>query len=364
MRDGAAGLNVTLDGQDKANGLGASFTGQLAQDGTLAGTIASRGPNLAVLLPTPPVPFRADGRLTVRSGLAAVDDLALEIGGSPANGAVALRVAPTQRLDIALAASRLDLDAWLPVLLRAGTTIAGIDVPIGFDFSAEAAPLGGGTLEHVRAAFDLTGKDLVVREASALLPGNGTLRLSGRIARDDPASPRFDGDARLAAPVLRTTLRWLDAALPGTLPPRLLAALPDGVAQRAELSAHVVAGGDEVVLRRLAGMLDDVPISGTVGLKRGEPPAFTVDLSLDRLALDPWLPRAPARSGRSVAGRWPAWTPNCGSISARRHWPERRPMGWPWMRRSRPATSCCAGSRARCAARASELRACWAMAAS
>ena len=303
--DGVAGLNATLDGQDKANGLGASFTGQLAQDGTLAGTIASRGPNLSVLLPTPPVPFRADGRLTVRSGLAAVDGLALEIGGSPAHGAVALRVAPTQRLDIALAASRLDLDAWLPVLLRAGTTIAGIHVPIGFDFSAEAAPLGGGTLEHVRAAFDLAGKDLVVREASALLPGNGTLRLSGRIARDDPASPRFDGDARLVAPVLRTTLRWLDAALPGRLPTRLLAALPEGVAQRAELSAHVVAGGDEVVLRRVAGVLDDVPISGTVGLRRGEPPAVTVDLSLDRLALDTWLPPRlpnPADLSRPVAG--------------------------------------------------------------
>ena len=303
--DGAAGLNVTLDGLDKANGLGASFTGQLAPDGTLAGTIASRGPNLAVLLPTPSVPFRAEGRLTVRSGLAAVDGLALEIGGSPANGAVALRVAPTQRLDIALAASRLDLDSWLPVLLRAGTTIAGIDVPIGFDFSAEAASLGGGTLEHVRAAFDLTGKDLVVREASALLPGNGTLRLSGRVARDDPAHPRFDGDARLAAPVLQSTLRWLDAASPATLPPRLLAALPEGVAQRAELAAHVVAGVDEVVLRRLSGTLDDVPMSGTVGLKRGEPPAFTVDLSMDRLALDPWLPRRlpnPADLSKPVSG--------------------------------------------------------------
>ena len=114
----------------------------MAADGTLAGTIASRGPNLAVLLPAPPVPFRADGRLTVGSGLAAIDDLALEIGGSPASGSVALRVAPQQRLDVALSASRLDLDAWLPVLLRAGTTIAGIDVPIGFDLLRRGGAAG------------------------------------------------------------------------------------------------------------------------------------------------------------------------------------------------------------------------------
>ena len=153
-----------------------------------------------------------------------------------------------QRLDIALSASRLDLDAWLPVLLRAGTTIAGIDMPIGFDLSAEAAPLGGGTLEHVRAAFDLVGKDLSLREASASLPGNGRLRLSGDVAREDPALARFEGDARLDAPVLRTTLRWLDAALPGVLPPGLLDGLPDGVLQRAELSAHVVAGGGDDII--------------------------------------------------------------------------------------------------------------------
>jgi hypothetical protein len=303
--DGAAGLNVTLDGQGVANGLGASFAGQFAQDGTLSGGIAGRGPNLAVLLPTPAVPFRVDGRLTVGSGRTEVADLALEIGGSPARGSAALRVAPNQRLDIALATSRLDLDAWLPVLLRAGNTIAGFDLPIGIDVSAEAAPLAGGTFEHVHAAFDVIDKDLVVREASALLPGNGTLQLSGHVARDDPAHPRFDGDARLSAPLLRTTLRWLEEALPGTLPPHLVADLPDGMAQRAELSAHVVAGGGEVALRRIVGMLDDAPVAGSLGFKRGEPPAFTADLTLDRLALDPWLPpRLPDLSvlSRPVSG--------------------------------------------------------------
>jgi hypothetical protein len=298
--DGAAGLNVTLDGQGKANGLGASVAGQLAADGTLAGTIASRGPNLAVLLPAPPVPFRADGRLTVGSGQAAIDGLALEIGGSPASGSVALRVAPQQRLDVALSASRLDLDAWLPVLLRAGTTIAGIDVPTGFAFSTEAAPLGGGTLEHVRAAFDLVGNDFVVRYASASLPGNGRLHLSGRIARDDPAHPRFEGDARLDAPVLRTTLRWLDEAMPGTIPAGGLSGTPNGVLQRAELSAHVVTGGGAISLSQLAGSIDDAPVVGSISFKRGEPPSLKADLTLDRLVLDPWLPvRPPDLAGLS-----------------------------------------------------------------
>jgi uncharacterized protein involved in outer membrane biogenesis len=288
--DGAAGLNATLDGQGKANGLGASFTGQLAADGTLAGTLASRGPNLAVLLPAPPVPFRADGRLAVGSGLAAVDDLALEIGGSPASGSIALRVAPLQRLDVALSASRLDLDAWLPVLLRADSTIAGIDVPIGFDLSAEAAPLGGGTLEHARVGFSLVGKSIVVRDASASLPGNGKLHLSGRIVRDNPDHARFEGDARLDAPVLRTTLRWLEEAMPGALPPGLPSGAPNGVFQRAELSAHVVTGGGEIALSQLAGSVDDAPIAGSLAFRRGEPPSITADLTMSRLSLDPWLP--------------------------------------------------------------------------
>jgi hypothetical protein len=290
--DGAAGLNATLDGQGKANGLGASFSGQLAADGTLAGTIAGRGPSLAVLLPAPPVPFRADGRLTVRDGLVSFNDLDLDIGGSPASGTMALRMRPQQRLEMALSASRLDLDAWLPVL-RDGTRTAGMDLPIGLTFSAESAPFGGGILQHVKASLDLLDKDLVVREASAVLPGQGRLQLSGRMARDDPMQARFEGEARLDAPLLRSTLRWLEEAMPGMLPPGLAADLPNGVLQGANMSAHVVTGGGEVWLSQLAGSVDDAPMSGSIGVKRGDPPGLTVDLTLDRLSLGAWLPADP-----------------------------------------------------------------------
>jgi uncharacterized protein involved in outer membrane biogenesis len=288
--DGAAGLNVTLDGQGKAVGLGAHFSGQLRANGTLAGSIAGRGPNLALLFPAPPVPFRADGQLTAGGGRVAIDDLALEIGSSPAAGAIALRVSPRPGLDIALSASQLDLDAWLPTLLAGGTKVAGIDVPTRLDFTAEAAPLSGGTLEHLHAALELAGQTVTVREASAVLPGNGRLQVSGRVARDGAAHALFEGDAKLDAPALRTTLRWLERAASGVLPASLATGPPDAVLQRATLSAHVVAGAERISLRNLSGSVDDAAIAGSFNVKRGEPPSITADLTLDHIALDPWLP--------------------------------------------------------------------------
>ena len=288
--DGAAGLNATLDGQGKAAGLGISLAGQLAADGSFAGTISSRGPNLAMLLPAPPVAFRADGRLTIGGGLAVADNLSLEIGGSPASGAVALRVSPLQRLDIALSASRLDLDAWLPVLLNASNSVAGIDLPISVDLSANAAPLGGNTLENIKAAFDITDQTLSLRDGHALLPGNGKLRLTGSVGRTDMAHLRFEGDARLDAPMLRTTLHWLHSAAPDWLPTAYFSHLPDSELQRAAFSTHVTADSSELLLQHMAGTVDASSIAGSVGFRRGARPSFSANLTVDHAALDDWLP--------------------------------------------------------------------------
>ena len=216
--DGAAGFDATLEGEGTAAGFGATLSGQFAADGSFNGNISSRGPNLATLLPAPPVPFRADGRLTIGGGLAVADNLLLQIGGSPASGAVALRLAPRQRLDIALSMSRLDLDAWLPVLLNASNSVAGFDLPIGIDLSASAASLGSDTLENMRAAFEVSDQALVLRDGSALLPGNGKLWLTGSVGRADAAQQRFEGDAKVDAPLLRTTLQWLSNSAPEWLP--------------------------------------------------------------------------------------------------------------------------------------------------
>ena len=281
--DGSAALDVTLDGLGPVLGVGGTLSGQFAPDGSFAGRLAARGPDLAQLLPAPSVPFRAEGRLTVGGGLAAADDLALQIGGSPARGAVALRLSPAARLDLAVAASRLDLDAWLPVLAR--PAVAGL--PTGIDLSAEAASFAGGTLRGLRGAVDLTPGGAEVREARAILPGDAALRLSGRVLPGDAAAPgpHFEGEVTLAAPALRTTLAWIAAA--GATP---LAALPDGVLHSATIAAHLAADPYQVVVSNLVAEVDGSHLSGSLSMRGGKRFAIGAGLAVDRIALDPWLP--------------------------------------------------------------------------
>lgn len=280
-RDGAAGLEWSVDGQGPLRDTGGTFSGQLAADGALSGRVAGRGPDLSQLLPAPAVSWRAEGRLSAATDLAIADELSLEVGGSPARGAVALRVAPEARLDLALAASRLDLDAWLPVLLR-GTALA---IPTGIDLSAEAATLAGGTLRRLRGAFDLTNDGVMMREAAAILPGGAQLTLAGRTGGGRPA---FEGWGSLAAPDLRATLRWLEP-----LAPTLLAALPSGALQSAELTGRIVLDAGQFSLADARGALDGEALGGGLSVRFGARPVLAAGLTIDRLALDPWLP-APA----------------------------------------------------------------------
>ena len=281
--DGTAALDLGVDGDGPVAGTRVTFSGQVARDGALQGQVTGGGADLAALLPGPAVAWRGEGRLTASGGLVAADELALRIGASPATGAVALRLSPAVRLDVALAASRLDLNAWLPALLGQSAPA----LPTGIDLSAEAADLHGALLGRLRAAFDLHRDSVTLREASATLPGDAALRLTGRIARGR-GPPRFTGTASLAAPDLHTTLHWLAGfGLRG------IDAAPATALRSADLTATVTAAGGRVSLTELRGTLDAAQLSGELAWQSGARPLVKAELSLDRLPLDPWLPASP-----------------------------------------------------------------------
>jgi hypothetical protein len=286
-RDGSAGLDISLDGLGPMQGLGALFTGQIGADGGLSGRIGGRGPDLSRLIAAPAVPFRADGRVTLAAGLAVADSLSMEIAGSPAHGAVSLRLQPALRLDVALAASRLDLDTWLPALLRGGAGRIVASIPTGIDLSSGAATLAGGSLRDLRGNFELMPGTVTLRDVSAILPGDAPFSMAGQVRVAAGSGLHFDGKASVSAPNLRTTLTWLETA--GLAP---LANLPDGVLQSADLRAGVTADTGnpaQIVLTDLNGVVDSSHVQGGLSLRPGARLGVAGSLSADRVALDPWL---------------------------------------------------------------------------
>ncbi len=316
--DGSAGLDMSLDGQGPVQGLGAMFTGQIAADGSLSGRISGSGPDLSRLLAAPPVPFKADGRLSIAAGLAVADELTAEIAGSPARGAVALRLDASPRLDVSITASRLDLDAWMPAILRSTGKQIVASIPTGIDLSAEAATLAGGTLRALRGRFELAPTLVTLEDVAATLPGDAQLTLAGQVRRvmlltSGPGAAaitgrdiglHFEGHGGIVAANLRATLGWLEQAGLSQL-----STLPTDVLRTADLRAAITAdtnpsgtaspAAPQAVLTQLNGMVDQSHVQGSLTIRPAARLGLSGTLNLDRLALDPWFAATGQAAGPS-----------------------------------------------------------------
>lgn len=266
--DGVAPLEVSLampQAIGRANGV-------LVPDGGFEGTVEVSGPDLAALLPSPPGAFRASGRLSATADLIAGDDLALDLGGHPARGALALRLAPQPRLDVALLASRLDLDGWVTALRGAGTR----SWPLSVDLSAEAASFAGQTIRRLRGAVFLEEGRLTLTDVSLLLPGETALDFAGATA-----GGRLEIAARFAGPDIRGTLGALGLPVE-ELDPALL--------RRGEGRFRLVLEESQAAMPELAASFADLRLSGAGTLRYGARPALGLGITVDRLDLPRWLP--------------------------------------------------------------------------
>ncbi|UFN47400.1 AsmA family protein [Roseomonas sp. OT10] len=282
--DGAVPLDLTLT----SGGASLSTRGLLPAGGGLEGMAEASGPDLSLLLPGPPGPFRAQGRLTASSELIVADELNLDVAGSPARGALTLRLRPAPRLDVALAAGRLELEPWL-ANLRGGSGI-----PFGLDLSAEAASWRGIALRRLRASVFREGDRLSLTDGSAILPGDTTVEMSGATA-----AGRLESVLHFEGADLRTTLAALGYPLPSLAPGRL---------RRGEGRARLVLEEGQASLPELAATIDGTRLSGAGVLRRGARPALGLGLTLDTLDLDGlW---APGRSWEDLSADLAAFDAN------------------------------------------------------
>ncbi|MFM2149675.1 MAG: hypothetical protein RLZZ187_1981 [Pseudomonadota bacterium] len=275
-----AELSLTLP---EAN---ARARGVLVPAGGFEGTVEVSGPDLAALLPAPAGPFRAQGRLNATAELIAAEDMALDLGGAPARGALAIRLVPSPRLDLALLASRVDLDGWFAALRAPGARAW----PVSVDLAAEAAGFAGLTLRRLRGVAFLEEGRLTLTDVSALLPGDTELELAGATA-----GGRLEIGARFAGPDIRATLAALGLPVE-EIDPALL--------RRGEGRFRLVLEEAQASVPELVAAFEDLRLSGAATLRHGARPALGLGLALDRIDLARWLPNGlePAGIGRMLGG--------------------------------------------------------------
>jgi len=277
--DGAAPFDIA--GQIAGSRIAAR--GVLLGEGGFEGRLDAAGQDLSALLPTPRGAFTATGRVTATADVVGVDQLVLDLGGQQARGGVSLRLAaeprpdaprgaaPGTRLDAALLASRLDLDTWTEALRRGGSP----ELPLGLDLSAEAASFRGVALRRLRLTVHLENGRIIVPEASAELPGDGTINASGAGTAD----------------ASEWALRFDTRRAPDTLAAFGALNLPAGVAPltHASGSMRLVLDERQAALSDMALNIDGNRVAGTATWRWGERPVLGLGLEFARLDLEPWL---------------------------------------------------------------------------
>lgn len=272
--DGAAPLDLSLAGA----GATLAARGVLAPGGGFEGSLEAAGTDLSALLPAPALPFRATGRLTATEEVIAAAGLGLDLGGQPARGAAALRLVPEPRLDIAILAGRLDLDAWIAAARQAGPR----SIPVGIDLSAEATAIGGLPLRRLRGGFFLEGERLSLSDVSAVLPGETAVELAGATAA---GGQRLELAVRFASASLREALAAFGLPLEGMVDPARL--------RQAEGRFRLALQEGQATLSELEAVVDGARVAGAGVVRPGPRPSVGLGLTLDRLDLDGLLPEAP-----------------------------------------------------------------------
>ncbi len=266
--DGIATFELGVE----AEGARALARGVLLEDGGFDGRIEASGADLSLILPAPALAFRASGKLAVSAELLAADDMAIDLAGVPARGALALRLVPGPRLDIALNSARLDLDAWAAALRAAPPPV----LPTALDLAAEVANFRGVTLRRLRGGVFREGERITLSDVAAILPGEMEVEIAGA-----SAGQRLELALRFAGPDLRATLVTLGLPVPGTRPDRPRAT---------EGRARLVIEDAQVAVPELTALVDGARLNGGGVWRYGARPNFGIGISVDQLDLDALFP--------------------------------------------------------------------------
>ena len=292
------------------------FRGSIAEhlaSGGLAGTLTVEGKNLATLvervarafqMPPPAiagfaVPVRLTTQVTLKGNEAGLNDLDLRIGDLlAAKGAINIALAATPRVDATLAVNQFDLDAVLARLTpgalpvaqqtaRSSPRLPGTATswpPAGWNgslaLSVEALTYRGRPVRGIEVTANLAGGTVAIDRAHALLPGASDIEAKGRISNSAGVA-QFDGEVAARSDNLRDFLGWIGVDT---------ARVPGDRVRTIALNGRLRLRPDLVQAYGFDLRLDSTVATGAAAYAFRARPAFSIDVDVDRLDIDGYLP--------------------------------------------------------------------------
>jgi uncharacterized protein involved in outer membrane biogenesis len=321
-------------------------------DAKLTGRLQVSGENLALVYRTfarsePPVKglarsFSIDGTMVGSASDLRIDEMNLQVGELEGKGRVTVELKEKLQADIGLNFDLIDLDRLLqeqhaevllparPVLLQTGFITAAAAQQVAApevapkvvpEAAPEAAPENGAavapasppppaeiaatldlvvdriiwrrdTVQEMRINASLLNGEVTLNQATAVLPGEGTVSLFGFVAPVEGV-PQFDGTMEAQVKDLRHFLGWLDMDLSG---------VPDDGLRSLEVQGDVRARPLFAELRGIDLRLDASRIAGKVRVDLGDRPVIDARLNLDKLNLNSYLPKQKTASLQPATG--------------------------------------------------------------
>ncbi len=283
---------------------GVDFTGSITAEGDLTGNLISQGADFTSLLVSIAqlgvpalsgvqpamlhLPYRLQGSLASGAGSLKFDKLKLKLGENTLTGSVLFDMGVTPAFEATLNAASLDLDAWrasVPATtVRQPAPENGFRIPRdisgGLRFTGNAVKLNDGHIRDVTLAATVAGGIATIDELSAQLPGSTAARIAGQMTAAK-GQPHFTGKLDLQAGNLRGLLGWLGVEAPD---------MPERSLSRAELTAQLDLSPELSQLDEITAEIDSSKLTGSLAIVMRERTALGIDVSIDQLNADSYLP--------------------------------------------------------------------------
>jgi len=316
---------------------GTAFSGKIHVEGeSLADLVGVTATRLGALSQNPlDLPgalaqeFVIDGDVSLTPSKTAIGNLALDLGGIKAAGSLDVVPGTPLAVDIALSVKHIDLDKALDLpgksyggadadaeqkpqesekaagaksSTKSSAKPAGkkakkedqlfpADITANLNLDIGALVYNGKVIQKGLVKLSLAGGKLKLDKVSAQLPGSSKLSLAGTVA-GGKESPGFNGKVDAASDNLREFLNWLKIDV-GSVPADRL--------RRMSFAGKVKAGKTQVDVTGLNMLVDATRLKGGVAIALRKRPSFGIDLAVDTLNLDAYLP-GKAESGPAAAG--------------------------------------------------------------